>query len=180
MKLIRVPGATSAIFAAVLPLGLVGCGGTPALDAGPSSSAGPTSAPATSTRATAQTTASVAPQPIRSDQRLEFFISLARDALERSCFDQYQAISAQCTLDASYAQRHLEDMLAQLPDEYPQTRAATEEAVGDLEHWWKECISTDAGSVARRECIVYLPRPVQLLSIEMAWHQERRDMGLGE
>jgi hypothetical protein len=150
-----------------------------ALAACGSSSTGHTSKSTTtangpSATSAATPTTSVALQPIQSDSELEYYIAHVNQLLERSCFDIYQAFDAQCTVDAGYSERWLQQLLSRLTNEYPKTRVATQTTINELDHWWQWCASTAPNTQERRDCIPYIPRRGQTISIQAAWYGERQ------
>lgn len=118
--------------------------------------------------------------PIESTAQLDAYIDRAREPLERSCFQVEKSVGAQCMADANSAATTFEELALHLPDQYPKTRLAAEESAHRLKRWRDECIPTEPDSAERQSCIPYQPLPVLLLDVQQAWHQERRDMGLGE
>lgn len=147
------------------------------------------------TDAAASTTpaTSAAPQPVQSTNEFKGYVDKARSELKTGsggsgCFDLYQASDVsdldpnwwtQCMLNAGTAANTLRALAPRLGDEYPETRAVVQKTIDELDHWWQDCASTDPNTQERRECMVYLPREAQLLSIEAAWYEERDRLGLG-
>ncbi|MBX7134741.1 MAG: hypothetical protein K1X67_18900 [Fimbriimonadaceae bacterium] len=143
---------------------LAGCSAAKSTESAPGVVA--SNAPAASTQAPA---AAATLPPITTDAEFHQYVDYARQLLRRSCFDVYQALDAQCTVDAGASTSKLRELIQRLPADKAGTRAAASQTVDQLDHWWRDCQSTKSNTPARQACIPYMPRDAQLMSIEAAW-----------
>jgi hypothetical protein len=177
---------TRALIAIAVLTAIVGCGSGSKHDVAPKSTSFANAAPPQST--------SAAPQYIQTTSDFEAYVEKARSQLKAGsgglgCFAIEKATSAddldsnwwtQCMLDASAASSTLRKLAPQLSEAYTKTKAATYKTIADLDHWSNDCTSTDPDTQARRDCMVYLPRDIQLQVVEAAWHEDRNALGLGD
>lgn len=144
---------------------LAGCSGSKSAEGGPP--VGASTDPAVPVQASSAPAAAL--PPITTDAEFHQYVDYARQLLRRSCFDVYQALDAQCTVDAGTATLKLRELIERLPADKSGTRAAASQTVDELDHWWRDCQSTKSNTPARQACIPYMPRDSQLLTIEAAW-----------